>query len=332
MELQPIRYFLALRDIFQPSRAVESRSSSRRTAPRSHPGFDQLNYFLALSRTLNFASAAGLCGVDEFALARGIQQIEEELGGPLLRRGPSGMHLSELGRMMRPLFERMLDESDTVKSTKASFLALDETPLKLGVMGTIGPMRTMAFVSEFGRANPGVTLTLLEGPLDRLTELLLDGVITCALLAQPDPFDRRLKAVPLYRERFVVAFPLGHRFETQPFVVPRDLAGESYLRHLDYGFQAQLEALCQDDGVTLRETFRSEREEWIQTMVAAGMGVCFLPEFSPLVPGLSTRPLRHPEMVREVSLVTVAGQPASRALDSFVNAAGAYPWDAAIIS
>ena len=31
--------------------------------------------------------------------------------------------------------------------------------------------------------------------------------------------------------------------------------------------------------IRLIRSYRSEREDWILTMVAAGMGVCFLPEF-----------------------------------------------------
>ena len=41
-------------------------------------------------------------------------------------------------------------------------------------------------------------------------------------------------------------------------------------------------------------------------MVAAGMGICFLPEFSNTIPGVISRPVVDPEVAREVSLVTVA--------------------------
>ena len=32
-----------------------------------------------------------------------------------------------------------------------------------------------------------------------------------------------------------------------------------------------------DNNIPLREAYRSEREDWIQTMVMAGMGICFIP-------------------------------------------------------
>jgi LysR family transcriptional regulator, hydrogen peroxide-inducible genes activator len=56
----------------------------------------------------------------------------------------------------------------------------------------------------------------------------------------------------------------------------------------------------------------------------AGMGICFLPEFSAIVPGLQTRRVVDPEGVREVALVTVAGRSFSPAVATFVRAIKAY--------
>jgi DNA-binding transcriptional LysR family regulator len=287
----------------------------------------QLKYFLALSRTLDPARAAALCTVTQPALIRAIQQLEEELGGPLLRRERHNIHLSALGRLMRSHFERIVDDGEAVKSTANAFLTLGSASLKLGMMGSIGPLRSMAFLSEFSRANPAIKLSLVEGTAEFLTGSLIEGAIDCAILAQPEPFDPRLSVAPLYRERFAVAFPLGHRFEAQPFIIPADMAGESYLSRSPCPFEEELKTACRVHGIVLRENFRSERDDWIQAMVAAGMGICFLPEYSPLVPGLQMRVLRHPQIIREVSLATVAGRPNPHALEIFANAAQIYEWD-----
>jgi LysR family transcriptional regulator, hydrogen peroxide-inducible genes activator len=72
--------------------------------------------------------------------------------------------------------------------------------------------------------------------------------------------------------------------------------------------------------------YRSEREDWIQTMVMAGIGIAFLPEYSVIMPGLQTRPLVEPDVAREVALVTVAGRRYSPAVAAFVRAIKAYQW------
>jgi DNA-binding transcriptional LysR family regulator len=61
-------------------------------------------------------------------------------------------------------------------------------------------------------------------------------------------------------------------------------------------------------------------------MVAAGLGICFMPEFTPPAPGVITRPVVDPEITRDVGLLTVAGRRHSPAVAAFVRAAQAYRW------
>ena len=61
-------------------------------------------------------------------------------------------------------------------------------------------------------------------------------------------------------------------------------------------------------------------------MVAGGLGICFLPEYSAVIPGLHVRPVTDPEVARDVCLVTVAGRRFSPAVLTFVNAVKAYGW------
>ncbi|MCL2385115.1 MAG: LysR family transcriptional regulator, partial [Alphaproteobacteria bacterium] len=46
----------------------------------------QVRYFLAVAQTLNFTRAAEQCNVSQPALTRAIKALEEELGGELVRR------------------------------------------------------------------------------------------------------------------------------------------------------------------------------------------------------------------------------------------------------
>ena len=61
----------------------------------------QVRYFLAVSRTLNFTRAAEECNVTQPALTRAIKQLEDELGGELIRREGRNTHLTDLGNARR---------------------------------------------------------------------------------------------------------------------------------------------------------------------------------------------------------------------------------------
>jgi DNA-binding transcriptional LysR family regulator len=203
---------------------------------------------------------------------------------------------------------------------------MKDAPLSFGIMCTIGPLRCVGFLSRFQKEHPGIELTLTEETPARLTELLQEGKIDVAVMAQPDPFPERFDVHLLYRENFVVGFPPGHRFEAMNAVRVADVGGESYLSRINCEYYDQLTDICVKCDAPLKDAYRSEREDWIQSMVMAGMGICFLPEFSPTLPGMHTRRLIEPEVVRAVSLVTVGGRRFSPAVATFVKALKTFKW------
>jgi DNA-binding transcriptional LysR family regulator len=288
----------------------------------------EIRYFLAVCETLNFTRAAERCNVTQPALTRAIQKIEGELGGLLFRRERNLTHLTDLGRLLRPQLEEVMRRSEAVKAAARGFLKLDNAPLRLGVMCTIGPMRFMGFLASFRQRHPGIEITLVEGVPERLGKILLEGELDLALLAQPEAFDERLDITPLYREPFVVAFPVGHRFEAMNAVPFREVAGEDYLLRVNCEYKHALGDVCRANGFNTQKVYRSEREDWIQAMILAGMGVAFLPAYSPILPGLLTRLAVEPEVHREVSLVTMSGRRFSPAVQTFSRAIQSYDWRA----
>jgi LysR family transcriptional regulator, hydrogen peroxide-inducible genes activator len=280
----------------------------------------QIRYFLALSELLNFREAAEKCHVTAPALSRAIQKLEEEVGGKLIHRERNRTHLTNLGNLIRPHLQRVLSEAEGAKITAEKFLRLEQAPLKLGIMCTIGPIQFAAFLARFHARETGIELTLIDGTAQKLNELLRDGMLDLAIMAQPGPFPESYQVTPLYRERFCVGFPLSHRFESSKLVKLNDAAGEPQLLRVNCEFQAYILERCHNLGGKMQVVYRSEREDWIQSMIAAGLGITFLPEFSVLIPGLVIRPLIEPEIVREISLVSIAGRSWSPAIETFIRA------------
>jgi DNA-binding transcriptional LysR family regulator len=289
----------------------------------------EIRYFLAACQTLNFHRAAEIVHVGQPALTRAIQKLEAELGGHLFHREKGHVRLTDFGALMRSHLDEVQKRSETAKKTARRFLSLEATPLTLGVMCTIGPLRFISFLNAFHERHPGIEVTVIEGAAGRLTELLLDGKLDIALLARPEPFDHRLSATPVYRERFGLAFSSGHPFERRNTLQLSDVRNEAYLERINCEYADHIDALCKALGFEIRSAYRSEREDWILAMVAAGMGVCFIPEFSASQPGVCHRPVAEPEIIREVSLVSVAARTPSPAVSAFANAVMNHEWQIA---
>ena len=174
----------------------------------------QIRYFLALSETLNFTKAAEVCHITQPALTRAIRNMEEELGGLLFSRERNNTHLTELGRLIEPHLAEIIVRAGEAKQTAARFIKLEKAQLSLGVMCTISPLQFVSFLSRFRADNPGVEITLLEDVPNQLSDLLVRGELDLAIMARPDGFPDPLRAAELYSERFVIACSAGHRFAT----------------------------------------------------------------------------------------------------------------------
>jgi LysR family hydrogen peroxide-inducible transcriptional activator len=107
-----------------------------------------------------------------------------------------------------------------------------------------------------------------------------------------------------------------------------ELDGEFYFSRINCEFQDVLGDICRMRGVRLIKSYESEREDWILTMVAAGLGVCFLPEFTAAFPGVIGCPVVSPSVARSVYLVSVAGRRQSPPVKTFIRAVRHYPWSA----
>jgi DNA-binding transcriptional LysR family regulator len=214
------------------------------------------------------------------------------------------------------------------KESAARFLKLEAAHLSLGVMCTVAPIQFVSLLGRFRSDNPGIEVTLLERVPQQLCDLLVKGELDVALMARPDGFAPPLHAFELYSERFVIACAAGHRFAVQDKIAVEELDGEFYLSRINCEFQDVLGDICDQQQVNLIESYRSEREDWILNMVAAGLGICFLPEFTASFPGIVSCPVILPSVARQVCLVTVAGRRASAPVKALIEAVRRYPWPA----
>ena len=286
----------------------------------------QIRYFLAVCETLNFTRAAESCHVSQPSLTRAIKGLEDELGGPLFRRERNNTHLTGLGEMMRPHLSQVLVETDAAKERAKNFSRLEDVELKLGMMCTIGPRRFVPFLQAFRERHPKVRLVVKDGSNQELQNSLAQGELDIAVYGQPEEIDDRFHARRLYDERFVIGVVPGHPFDQQNVVSAQDLDGQHYINRLQCEFFDHARKLFRERGAKTVIVFRSDRDDWVQSMVMAGLGFTFIPEYAVTVPGLRVRPLIDPEITRTIQIVTVRGRPHAPAVGAFVREILAFPW------
>ncbi len=286
----------------------------------------QIRYALAAAEHLNFTKAAADCNVSQPALTKAIKSLEDELGALLFHREGRRIRLSDFGRQMLPHLQHIMDETDIAQTLAKNFRLLNEVPIRLGVLSTVGHLRLSRFLAKFQGEYDGVEVAVSEDSIAGLKAKLLESELDLAILNPLEGLGEDFHTHDLYKERYVVVFPPDHGMSELNAIRLKDLSKQRYVDRLACEMRETVMSVCEEMEVELYARFRSEREEWVQAMVLAGIGFAFMPEYSVTQPELIQRPLIEPEVSRTISLASVPGRPFSPAVSAFVRSAQRFKW------
>lgn len=193
-------------------------------------------------------------------------------------RERNNTHLTDLGQLVKPHLEQVLAATEAAQEQAVGFKSATKVPLKLGVMCTISPHVIVGFLRAIREKLPAVEPTIIERPGKQLLDDMMKGEMDVALLGMPN-LPERLDPIPLYRERYGIAFPKGHRFEKLNAVPIEELNNEHYAQRTASEFNDHWKAMGIERDIPVNIVFRSDREDWIQAMLAAGLAARSYPNF-----------------------------------------------------
>ena len=191
--------------------------------------------------------------------------------------------------------------------------------LRLGVMCTIAPAPLLGLVDNIGRRHPDLDLEVVDSSARELEVRLKRDELEVAIYCRPDHPDDQLHYLKLFRERMMIVLAPTHHLANHDPIRFQELQNERYLNRINCEFNEGL--AWEQCGVTWRAVYRSERDDWILAMCAAGMGFGFCPSSASTTPESLRGPIVEPEFWREVNVVTVRGRPHSPAVGALVREA-----------
>jgi LysR family hydrogen peroxide-inducible transcriptional activator len=166
----------------------------------------QLRYLSALSRHGHFGKAAKACAVSQPALSMQIQELEAELGVPLVERRPGEVTLTDIGAEVASRAERVLSSTlDLVDFARHRGRVLSGR-LQLGVIPSIAPYVLPKILPVLQRRYPDLQIVLRETQTAVLTEELHRGALDVIMLALPAA-DAEVETIRLFDDPFLLAVP-----------------------------------------------------------------------------------------------------------------------------
>ena len=199
----------------------------------------QLRYLReVVKRGLNVSEAAEALYTSQPGISKQIRMLEDELGVQILvRHGKRVVDLTEPGRIIVEIADRMLKDADNLRAVGQEFGKEDTGQLTIATTPTQARYALPAVVQRFIQRHPRVRLGLHEGSPEQIVDLVTAGAVDIGIVTESYPELATLVMLPCYRWNRAVITPADH-----PLLKEKSLTLEAIARFpivtYDFAFNA----------------------------------------------------------------------------------------------
>ncbi len=241
-----------------------------------------LRYFVAVAEERHITRAAARLGIQQPPLSLQIQQLEAELGAPLLLRTPRGVELTQAGAAFFEDAKAILLSVERAAARTAQIVRGHVGRLAIGftTSAILHPF-VPGLIRDFQASYPEVQLDLREDNAAGLIRAAKAGAVAAALLRIPVERPPALAFLELAHEPLMLVLPAFHRLAAASTAVRlAELAGERFvLVRLPGapGIYANVLAACRAEG--FEPAIAAEVPHMLTnvSLVAAGVGISVVP-------------------------------------------------------
>jgi DNA-binding transcriptional LysR family regulator len=273
----------------------------------------QLEYLVALERERHFGRAARACHVSQPTLSTGLRKLEAELGVPLVRRGQRFEGFTREGERVVLWAHRILADYDGLGHELSQIRGGLEGTLRVGAIPTSVPAVSLV-TSPFCERHPLMhveVVSLSSREIERrLDAFELDAGLT---YLDNEPLGN-MRAVPLYRERYVLLCAVDGPFAGRATVEWAEAATVPLcLLTPDMQNRRIIDELLRGVGATPQPTLESNSMIVLFAHVRTGRWASVMPAKLADTLGLTETiraiPIVEPEAVHTIGLVVPSREP-----------------------
>jgi len=238
--------------------------------------FQQLRYVReTVRRGLNLTEAANALHTSQPGVSKQIRELENELGFEIfVRRGKRMSAVTEPGKVVLGIIERVLQEADNLKRAAHDFSDQNTGGLTIATTHTQARYALPRVVGEFKRRYPKVHLTLQQGNPLQLAQMVQAGAADIAIATETLDDFPGLLALPGYTWSHCVVVPPKH-----PLLKIGPLTLESLAKYpivtYDAAFtgRTHIDAAFAARGLAVDVVLSAIDADVIKTYVELGLGV-----------------------------------------------------------
>jgi len=238
----------------------------------------QLRYFIAVADLGNFTRAAERCFVAQPSLSQQIIKLENELGGPLLERGGRMVRLTDSGRRFYDRAVEILASVDN--AMREMHESADTGRVVVGAIPTIAPYLLPPVLQRFMQRFPRAEVSVYENVTEFTLKACLDGLLDFGILALPVQ-DSQLAVEPLFTEELLLALAADHPLADRSRVAMKDIVGERFVLLSEaHCLGEQVLSFCRQKSCLPVVSCHGAQLLTVQELVALGHGISLIPQMA----------------------------------------------------
>lgn len=281
----------------------------------------QLRAFLAVAHAGSFTAAAHRLHLTQSAVSVLVGELERAVGLRLFDRTTRQVQLTDAGRELHPVAEKMLADLGQALAASRDLVARARGRVSVAATPLMSAILLPRAIAEFDRLHPGIRVVLRDTQAAQIQPQVRDGEVDFGIGTVERP-GREIDAEPLMVDALVLALPAGHALaERRRSARWSDLAGERFIALRRDNSVGQLigDSLAAS-GIEVQVVHEVAFLSTLLGLVDAGLGVAVLPSYaSPALQAqrVRIRPLVGPLVRRESSILTRRGRSLSPAAAAF---------------
>ncbi|ATL31166.1 LysR family transcriptional regulator [Streptomyces formicae] len=243
---------------------------------------EQLEYLAAVTRLGSLRRAAEELHLSQPALSETLRNLERELGVELLERKRSGARISHEGRELLPHIAGVLDAVDRLRRAADEQHHISRT-LRLGTVNAATVTLLTPAIRELRAAHPSTQVEVVADRQDGIQQHLTEGGFDLGLVSylRDDDLPPGLQTTELLRGRPVVCLRPDNPLAALKAVTVSDLLAQPLIvMRAGYVMHRYVHRLL--NGPTPSFAYAADGAEMGKLMVAEGLGVTVLPDYSVL--------------------------------------------------
>lgn len=208
-------------------------------------------------------------------VSKHIKDIEDELGVELfVRKGKRLLGLTEPGKELMPLVERILLDTQNMKRLAEDFARQEEGRLAIATTHTQARYTLPPIVSRFTTAFPKVHLELHQCEPREIVNLMRAGKVDLGIATEALGAEADLVSFPFYRWHHAIIVPAGHPLAgSQPLTLQAVSQFPLITYHEGYTGRARIDAAFACQSLRPNIVMSALDADVIKSYVEIGLGV-----------------------------------------------------------